>query len=249
MKVRAVIADDERLARERVRRLLAAHPWLECAAEARSGPETVSVVERHRPDVLFLDVEMPGLTGTAALARLEHRPFVIFTTAYRDQAVTAFDLRALDFLLKPIERERFDESLERLRDALQSTAPIAGMGDGGTGDGDAGPSRPPARIFVKRLGTLVPVAVDDIVRLEADGEYVVVHTEAFSHSVRAPLRSFVKRFDPQRFLRIHRSHVVNVDHVRAFRPHDGVRLRAELRNGTVIVASRRASSALRGRGV
>ena len=245
MNVRYLIADDEPHARRRLHRLVHAHPWLDLVGTAATGRETVAQVHRHRPELVFLDVQMPGLSGLQAMRAFQHRPLVVFTTAYSEYAPTAFDLEALDYLLKPVESGRLAESLRRVRDAL-------GIAETGAGHASAPASpsgRGKERIFVRVHGHLVPVACREILRLEADGDYVAVHTAGARHFVSATLSGLHGQLDQERFVRVHRGHIVNLDHVRAFRPNGGGRMRAELRDGTAVPVSRRRSAELRSRGL
>lgn len=238
MRVRALIVDDERLARARLARLLAGHDWVRVVGQAANASEALRLQADVRPEVVFLDIRMPGLDGIELARQLETGPQVVFTTAYREHAADAFALRALDYLLKPIDPDRLDDALTRLREALGPGNPSA--------DGNGLPA---TRFFVRRLGTLWPLPIAEIVRLEADGDYVALHTEKGRFSIQQPLSALLELLDPERFVRVHRSHVVNLDFVQAFRSHDGVRLRAELRDGSAVVVSRRASRRLRQRGM
>lgn len=241
MKIRAVIADDEPLARKKLGRLLEQDGEVECVGVAADGPEAIRLVAEHKPDLLFLDIRMPGATGIEVLEQLEHTPHVIFTTAYDRYAVTAFELQALDYLLKPFGKERFAQALARAKSVLK----------GPEGRRDTNPSPalqsegPLTRLFVRERGKIVPVSVEQIERLEAVDDYVMVHAGGRKHLVSVRLRDFEARLDRDRFVRVHRSHMVNLDFVTALAPHDGTRLQVELRDGTRIVASRTRSRELR----
>lgn len=240
----ALIADDEPLARRRLRELLGGVRWLECVGEAADGEEAVREVDRLKPDLLFLDIEMPGLTGLEVLRRIRHRPVVIFTTAFDRYAVTAFELQALDYLLKPFGPERFSRALERARTALRRPR------DEGADDRlqDAMASDAPlTRIFVRSRGRVVPVAVADIGRLEAQDDYVALHAGGHQWLVHLPLGEIERRLDPARFTRVHRSHLVNLDHVAGLTQKDGGRLEIEMRDGSRVMASRTGSRELRRR--
>lgn len=238
-----VIADDEPIAREGLRHLLGAHPWLTLVGEAASGVATVALVERLRPDVLFLDVEMPGGTGLEVLAQLHHRPFVVFTTAYSQHAVTAFELGALDYLLKPFGGDRLQLALERVR---------AGVGEPCEPVGDrlreALRRGPMTRLFVRSGTSVIPVAVDDLARVEAWGDYVTAYTATSRYVVHVALQRLAERLDPARFVRVHRAHLVNLAHVRAFRAQPGGGLAAEMTDGTMVPVSRTHAKAVRALG-
>lgn len=240
MTVRAVVADDEPLARKKLLRLLEDEPGIECVGQAADGPETVRLVNRVRPDLLFLDIHMPGVSGIDVLEQLDHRPHVIFTTAYDRYAVTAFELQALDYLLKPFGKARFGQAVKRARTVIRSAGE-----DGADRTSALDTEGPLRRLFVRERGKILPVPVDAIERLEAVDDYVTLHVGSRRHLVSVRLRDFEARLDPERFLRIHRSHIVNLDHVVALTPYDGTRLAVEMKNGTRIVASRTRSRELR----
>jgi two-component system LytT family response regulator len=241
VRIRALIADDEPLARERLRDLLNDIPEIEVVGDSVDGPATVEAIELLNPHVVFLDIQMPGFSGLEVVTRVPRRPHVIFTTAFAEHAVAAFELNALDYLLKPVDVSRLAEAVGRVHRAIEA------------GDGQsvvdralqALDGRPLQRIFVRRHGAVIPVSVHAITRLEASGDYVAIHEGGQRSIVRATLRQLEERLDPRRFVRIHRSHIVNLDHVAAFRPHGGGRLRAELDDGSAVVASRTASRQLR----
>lgn len=245
MTFTALIADDEPLARRTMRDFLAGVDWIACIAETADGPSTIRAVDDLTPDVLFLDVRMPGASGLDVLERVAHRPHVVFTTAYDRYAVTAFELRALDYLLKPFGAERFHRTLERVREALSLTAAAAPSLLQRTRDG--APDGSLGRVFVRERGRILPVAARDIERLEGVDDYVTVHAGGRCHLVSVRLRDFEARLDPARFVRVHRSHIVNLDHVAALERCDGARLQVVMRDGAVIPASRNRSRALRER--
>jgi two-component system LytT family response regulator len=247
-----LIVEDEQVAAETLRDYLADAGDFECVGVARTGPKAVEALEAHEPDVLLLDVELPGLSGVEVLVRADHDPAVVFTTAYDRHAVTAFELGAFDYLVKPFGRDRFHEALERLRDRLDSGAGASDPPASHRAEGTLGgrPEEPLERLFVRSTGEeIVPVHVDDVVRLEASGDYVRVHVDEDSHLVSLSMNEFERRLDPSRFLRVHRSHIVNVDMVERVEKHDARRLRIHMRDGSSVVASRSGSQALRERAV
>ena len=240
-QVSVLIADDEPVARAGLRRMLAAAEWLTCVGEAASGPAAVEAIDALRPDVVFLDIQMPGLLGTEVLQRVRHQPFVVFTTAFAQHAVTAFELGALDYVLKPFGPERLATTLERVRAALGApSAPPSldrlreAMGRG-----------PMSRLFVRTGGGIVPVAIANVTWFEADGDYVTVHAGSAKHVLHLSLNHLEARLDPQKFARIHRTRIVNLDHVTAFRRHGKGQLVAVLADGTRLVVSRNRAKELR----
>jgi two-component system LytT family response regulator len=246
MKTRAVVVEDEPIARAQLRDLLGEVDWIECVGEAADGRSAIATIDELRPDLVFLDIEMPELNGLEVLRRITHDPAIVFTTAYDKFAVAAFELEAIDYLLKPFGRDRLFAALERVRRAVRSDddEPVARRANeamdqlAGTG--------PLSRIFVRDRGRILPIALGDIERLEADDDYVAVHAKGRRFLVYLGMNEFESRLDPQRFLRIHRSHIVNLDHVAAMEPFDATRLQVQMKDGMKIIASRTRSKELRG---
>jgi two-component system LytT family response regulator len=240
--VRAVIVDDEPLARQQLRDFMIDAPWLECVGEAATGGEAVRVIDATQPDLVFLDIQIPELTGLEVLERIDHDPAVVFTTAHDRYAVAAFELGALDYLLKPFGRERFLGAVERARRSLHAESderPAERMRVALESE------RAMTRVFVRDRGRILPIPAQEIVRLEAEDDYVGLHARGRRFLVYLPLGEFERRLDPERFLRVHRSHIVNLDHVSALVPYDGSRLQVEMRDGTKIMASRTRSRELK----
>jgi two-component system LytT family response regulator len=224
--------------------MLADVAWIEVIGEAGNGPAAVEALDRQRPDLVLLDVQMPGMSGLDVLRQSRHAPHVIFTTAYAQHAVTAFELGALDYLLKPFGAERFSVALERVRAALGEPATRATV-DRLT---EALAHGPMSRLFVRQGSAIIPVAVADVSWFEADGDYVIAHAGRTRHVMHVSLNRLEARLDPGRFSRIHRRHVVNLDHVTGFKPSERGRLVAVLRDGTQVPVSRARGRELRSRG-
>ena len=239
--VRAVIVEDEPYARQSLRDFLADVDWIELVGEAASGREAVRLLEEARPDLVFLDVQMPELTGLEVLERIDFEPAVVFTTAFDDYAIRAFELGAIDYLLKPFARERFHRMLARVRPALSAAAPGVRVVERAR----EAALEPLARLFVRHGERIVPVAVGEISRLDAGDDYTTVVAGAKSYLVALTLNEIGTRLPPERFLRVHRSHIVNLDFVVAFEPYDR-RLMIRMRDGTTVLASRAASQTLKG---
>jgi two-component system LytT family response regulator len=224
-RFRAVVADDEPMAREAVRTLLAGHPAIEVVGEAASGEETVAAVRRLRPDLLFLDVQMPGGDGFAALDALgpDVPRGVVFVTAFDEHALRAFEVHALDYVVKPFGRPRFDAAVARAiarlqaDDALSLRSTLEALLAGARPPGDPGTLAPggarPDNLAV-RIGTrtlLVPVA--DVEWIESDGDYARIHAAGKVHLVNARMHALEDLLDPRRFLRVHRSVIVQLARV------------------------------------
>jgi two-component system LytT family response regulator len=239
-KVTVLVVDDEPVARAGLRHMLAEIEWLACIGEAANGEAALAAIEAQRPEVVFLDVQMPGLSGIEVARRARHQPLFVFTTAYAEHAVTAFELGALDYLLKPFGSERLDGALERVRAALGE--PHAAALDR---IAEAFGSGPLSRLFVRSGRTIVPVAVAEVAWFEAVGDYIAAHVGDAQHVLHLSLSQLEGRLDAQRFARIHRAHIVNLDHVRAFRREPDGRLVAELKQGRILPVSRARARDLR----
>ncbi len=242
--VSVVIADDEPVARAGLRDMLAAIEWLSIVGEAASGPAAVEMINALKPELAFLDIQMPGLLGTHVLQQTTHQPFVVFTTAFGQHAASAFELGALDYLLKPFGPDRLSKTLARVRAAMgEPNAPPAL-----DRLQEALRAGPMSRLFVRSGGSVIPVAVSSVAWFEASGDYVTAHTSKSRYLLHLSLNRLEERLDPKRFVRIHRTHLVNLDHVIAFRRQGKDRLVAELRDGTRLGVSRERAKELRGLG-
>jgi two-component system LytT family response regulator len=232
---------DEPIARAGLRAMLLAFEWVEVIGEAADGESALAAIESLQPELVFLDVQMPGLLGTEVLRRVERQPLVIFTTAFAEHAVTAFDLGAVDYLLKPFGPRRLSAAMERIRAAMGEPAGVGAL-ERLTGALSSGPI---TRLFVRTGGSLVPLLVADVLSFEADGDYVIAHTERASHALHLSLNRLEERLDSTHFARVHRAHIVNLDHVRAFKRDTRGNLEAELVNGRRVPVSRSRAQELR----
>ncbi|HEX7862649.1 MAG TPA: LytTR family DNA-binding domain-containing protein [Verrucomicrobiae bacterium] len=221
MKIRVLIADDEPLARQRVRFLLAEEQDLEILAECANGFEAVDQIQAAKPDLLFLDVQMPEMDGFEVLRRIPqtHLPVVIFTTAYDQHALRAFEVHALDYLLKPFKPARFKEAVHRARElittkqaALHARGLLALLGQ------TPAPTGQLTRLAVKSPGKVTFVEVDHIHAIEAAGKYAVVHVGKENHVLRETMTSLESNLPPQQFLRISRSVIVNLHQIQELQP-------------------------------
>ena len=220
MKIRALIVDDEQLARQRVRLLLAEECDVEVIGESEDGFEAVDRIQATKPDLVFLDVQMPDMDGFAVLRRVPQAllPVVIFTTAYDQHALRAFEVNALDYLLKPFKPARFKEAVHRARDLIANKqAGVAARGLLtllGHTPASAGQL---TRLAVKTPGKVSFVELDQIQAIEAAGKYAVVHVGKVNHVLRESMTSLESHL-PQRFLRISRSVIVNIDQIQELQP-------------------------------
>ncbi len=244
MNVRVVIVDDHPLARVRLKDLLNDISDITCVGEAKDGETAIELIRTLQPDLAFLDIQIPGLSGLEVLRQSNPRPLAVFTTAYNQHAVRAFELHALDYLLKPFGAQRLRDAVERARSLLRleqrdSQFERAELALSRTG--------PLVRVFVRQRGQILPVSLVQVEHLEARGDYVALWQGTRSHLLRARLSELCVRLDPATFFRIHRSHVINLDRVKAFSPYDASRLQVELETGKKVVASRSRSVKLRQR--
>lgn len=239
--VRVLIADDEPVARAGLRHLLQDIAWLQCVGEAADGPAAIAETERLQPDVVLLDIQMPGFSGIDVLRRLpQPQPRIVFTTAFAEHAVTAFELGALDYLLKPFGAERLAAALARVRAALgEPLPPVLDRYGEMLGNG------PMQRLFVRSGRSIQPVAIGDVHRFEAVGDYVTAYTGGGEHVLHLALNRLEARLDPRQFVRIHRAHLVNLDHMARFRRELDGRLTAVLRSGVELPVSKAKAQVLR----
>jgi two-component system, LytTR family, response regulator len=238
--VRALIVEDEALARRNLREYLDEADWVEVVGEALDGHEAVRLATKLRPDLLFLDVRLPELNGLEVARRAGGSAEIVFTTAYDRFAIAAFEIGAIDYLVKPFGRERFAATLERVKVRLGQPGDAASERAESTLS--AGPLR---RIYARHGERIVPIPVASVVRIQAQGDYAEVHAAAGTFLLHISLSELTERLDPARFQRVHRSHVVNLDFVEHLQPHEDRRLRITLRNGSEVIASRAASEELR----
>ena len=241
MKVTTLIVDDEPVARAGLREMLRSVEWVTIVGEASDGLAAVTAIDKLRPELVMLDVQMPGMLGTDVLQQTRHQPYVVFTTAYVEHAIDAFELGAIDYILKPFGPARLGVAMERVRAALgePTTHPALERLGGALGHG------PISRLFVRSGGSLIPLAIDRVAWFDADGDYVVAHVERSRHLLHLSLARLELRLDAKRFLRIHRAHVINLDFVRAFRRGERRQLVAEMINGTKLPVSRARAQQLR----
>jgi two-component system LytT family response regulator len=233
MKIRALIVDDEPLAREGVRIVLAEESDVEIVAEAADGAQAVKAIEEHRPDLVFLDVQMPHLSGFDVLAALDpnNLPAVIFTTAHDQHAIAAFEINAVDYLLKPFKAERLRKAVQRARQDLKkaATSPepqlarlLAGLQNGGA----AGP-----RILIRSPEKIVFLRPDEIDHIEAAGNYLVLHAGKERHIARETMTAMEARLASAGFMRISRSIIINLARIRELAPMGAGEYCVILKNG------------------
>jgi two-component system, LytTR family, response regulator len=212
-----MIIDDEPLARRELRRLLAEFPWIDIVGEAGQVAEAIELIETLAPELLFLDIQMPGGSGFDLLARLEHLPQVIFTTAHSEHAVRAFEVNALDYLLKPVEPERLAAALTRIKRARSAPAPPAGA--------------PLEQLFVRDGPRCWFIPLREVRLLTADGNYVRLLWGTLRPLLGRPLALLEQRLDPKHFFRANRSQIINLDFIESVEVGVNGRLHVQLRDG------------------
>lgn len=241
-KIRVVIVDDESPARRKIKRLLTAESDFGIAGEASTGIEAVSVIQSESPDLIFLDVQMPGLDGFGVIAALDLKPLplIVFTTAYDQFALRAFEVHALDYLLKPFDRGRFKVVLERTRQHLQLTRKedlnekvfklLEEL---------RGRPRFTERVLVNSNGRALVLAVDRIDRIAAARNYVSIHSGKESYLLRGTIEGIYQKLDPSKFIRANRSEIINVESIKELQPWFHGEYRIILKDGSEVSWSRR----------
>lgn len=244
-KIRVAVVDDEELARQVLREYLSAHADLELVAECANGFEAVKAVAELKPDLVLLDIQMPKLDGFEVLELIGSEPAVVFVTAYDNYAIRAFEVHAVDYLLKPVGAERFEAALRRARERLGGKLPHQTLSPAEL----AAAARPPSQ-YVDRIpvrdGTrvfIIPVAKLDYA--EAQDDYVALAAEGKKHLKQQTISSLETALDPSRFLRIHRSYIVNLERVARVEPYGKDSHVAVLSNGAQLPVSKTGYSRLR----
>ena len=248
-RIRVVIVDDEPTARRGVRLLLERDGGVEIVGEATNGAEAVDLIRREKPDLAFLDVQMPGCDGFDALSRLspEQTPAVVFVTAYDEHALRAFEVNAVDYLLKPYDDARFSAALQRAKDEVRRrntdhvnvrlTRLLEFLQRSG-GDVGGTEEKPGDRILIKSSGEIFFLKAEEIDWIEAEGDYMKFHVAGRTHLMRETMARLEERLDPKRFIRIHRSTIVNIDRLRKLSPSFAGEYAVVLHDGTKLKLSR-----------
>jgi two-component system LytT family response regulator len=248
--IRTLIVDDEPLARERLRELLGDRPNVTVIGEAEDGLDAAEAIQEQAPDLVFLDVQMPGLNGIDVIEEVgrEQMPVTVFVTAYDQYAIKAFDLAAVDYLLKPFDDERFEQAFERARERIldQDTDAISRRllrmlqeKDPSLFEDETAAEEPYLeRIAVQGRGKARIVSVDDITHITADGSYAELHTPDGTHVIRERMKALAARLDPADFVRVHRSAIVRLNEVELILRSGGGNYAVRLEDGTTVSVSR-----------
>lgn len=234
--MRTIIIDDERLAREELKKLLKDYHEIEIIDEAKNPEEAIEKIKTLKPDLIFLDVQMPGMTGFDMLKKLDEIPKVVFVTAYDEFALKAFEVKALDYLLKPVEPNRLDETIQKLAindDEFQSNAQAPKI------DRSSRPLSLTDKIFIKDGEKCFFVALENIRMFESDGNYVKVYFDKSRPLILRSLNSLEERLDPEHFFRANRKYIINLNCITFVENWFNGGLQVELTNGEKIEISRR----------
>jgi len=236
--MKALIVDDEPLAREGMALLLRDEPAVSSIAEARNGAEAVDLIRASRPDLVLLDVQMPEMDGFGVLRAIgaEHMPPVIFVTAHDRYAIQAFEVNAIDYLLKPVTRERCSQALARVRERIGAGADNRHVLS--LLQQLAAPPKYLARVALRAAGRISFVNVEDVLYVQAAENYVQLHLKSVRHLLHVPIATFESSLDPRMFLRIHRSLIVNVKHVQELQTGPHGEYIVVLQGGTKLQSSR-----------
>jgi two-component system, LytTR family, response regulator len=233
-RLRVLIVDDERLARQKVRTFLAARDDVEIAGEAANAAAAIDLLERTHPDLVILDIQMPGGDGFEVVKALgPHPPAIVFATAHDEYAVRAFDIAAVDYLLKPFDRRRFEQAMGRARKALapNELADLIAAWEASR--------KTPEQFLVKKRDRMILVPVKDVDWIEAEAKYVRIHVREASYLIRDSIAAVEARLDPRQFVRIHRSTIVNMRRVAELQRGFGGDVIVVLNGGTRLTMSRR----------
>jgi len=236
-RIRAVVVDDEKLARTRLKRMLSKYDNIQVVGEAENGTQALELVDDVEPDVLFLDIKMPSLSGFELLKRLRKSPHVIFTTAYDEYALQAFEENTVDYLLKPVSSETLDRAVRKLSSAVSGNS-VAGIDLERILQAIKTRGRTMRRFAVKLGNQFLIVPDDEIYSFHAEGKYTFLDTAQRDFIIPFTMKELETRIDGAKFARVHRSHIVNIEHVGSIHQWFGGRLLLRMKNGKEVVVSR-----------
>jgi len=236
-KITAIIVDDEQLARGIIREFLSAHPEIEIIAECRDAHEAFTAISEHHPDLMFLDIQMPEIDGFELLQMLDEMPQIIFSTAYDQYAIRAFEVNAVDYLLKPYDAERFDVAVQRAINNIQSekreTEAIKNLLQSIQKSDNY-----LQRLLIKQSGRIVIISTDEINLIKAMDDYAEIYTKKETFLIQQSLNHLEERLDPDRFIRVHRSYIANIDAIKDIVSWSSGRYKLFLKDGKEIFLSR-----------
>lgn len=243
MKITSLIIDDEQLARDLMKEFLQEVPQIEVIGECAQGKEAITTIDEKRPDLIFLDVQMPGMTGFDVLEEIEHDPFVIFATAYDQYAIQAFEKNAVDYLLKPIDKERFHVAIDRALNRMKLEHNNVGelLRSMKTENRTAYDSH----LFVQKSEKLLNLAVEEIMYLEASGDYTILSTKNDQFVSSSGIGKLEEILDPEQFIRIHRSTIININCLKEIERHFNGGMVVKMQTGKSFPVSRTYAKLIR----
>lgn len=246
-KKRIIIVEDERPARDLLKNYLEDFPEMELVGEYDNGFDGLKAINEIKPDAIFLDVQMPKLTGFELLEVLEHQPEVIFTTAYDQFAIRAFERNAVDYLLKPFSKERFKEAITKLSSRLDAKegGAMAESGIEKIRQHFAGSDEKLNRVVIKKSGKIHVISTGDINYLEAQDDYVMVYTDEGRYLKQQTMKYFEQHLDNQQFVRVHRSYIANVSRIERIEPYEKSNFILILKDGNKVPVSRSGMQVLK----
>lgn len=243
MNITCLIIDDEQLARELLREYIAHIPEISVIGEASKGKDAIEMIDSQKPDLIFLDVQMPGMTGFDVLDEIEHDPFVIFTTAYDQYAIKAFEKNAVDYLLKPLDQERFKLAIERAINRMKLEQNNVGelLRSLKTGNKTSYDSH----IFVQKSEKLLNLSVDEIMFLEASGDYSILTTKNDQFVSSSGIGKLEEILNPETFIRVHRSTIININFLKEIEKHFNGGMIVKMQTGKSFPVSRTYAKVIR----
>lgn len=236
-KYKAIIIDDEKLGRELIKSYLSDHPEFTSEAECSDGFEGLKAIREINPDIIFLDIQMPKLSGLEMLELIDPKPFVVLVTAYDEFAVQAFELNALDYLLKPVEKERFDVTIKRFLAEHKNRTPAREVRN------ETGAKI--TRIVLREREKVIIIPLKKILFIEAQDDYVMIHTAEGKHLRKQTMKYFEETLDPDNFIRIHRSFIINIGHISGIELFEKDLYYAVMNNGKKLPCSRQGYAKLK----
>lgn len=235
MKTTCLIIDDEKLARDLLREYLEGYPEITVLGEAAKGTEAVELINKLKPDVIFLDVQMPGMNGFDVLEEIDHEPYIIFITAYDQYAIKAFEKNAVDYLLKPLDQERFRSAINR---AMKRKTAEQGSVEELLRNIRSEGRNFETHIFVQKSEKLYNLPVEDIVYLEASGDYTIITTKTDQFVSSSGIGKLEEIMDPDTFIRVHRSTIININSLKEIERHFNGGMVVKMQNGKSFPVSR-----------
>lgn len=231
-KLSVIIIDDEPLARERIRELLKVDGEIEITAECKDGKEAAEKINKHKPDLIFLDIQMPKMNGFDVITKLEKIPAIIFVTAYDEYAIKAFEINAMDYLLKPFDKERFHTALSRAKDSLSNDTPVLNEKIASLLSGlEKQKDNFVERFVIKSGGRIYFVNASEVDWFEADGNYIKLHAGSKTELIRETIKNLEEKLSPEHFLRVHRSAIVKIESIKELVNWFSGEYKIKLKNG------------------